>query len=803
MFGRSRFLRGAFLKPYTVLPFLVVFSLLHAQSDFFWVTGIVRDAQSQQVLPNANIRLIGTTRGATTNNEGRYQLLLPAGEHKLMFSYLGYQSDTVRVRASDQNLQYDVLLQPSPILLPEVVVVGDVRDPAEEIIRRAIAKKRETLALLHAYQFTAYTKLTGMLTAKHADQPDSTSRGFVFESSTQGYWKSPNYYKEEITARKQSAILPAEFNLLTARHLPNLNDDRTILYNRKIVGPTAPDAFDFYSYRMLDTLAVNNTIVWRIKMTPKSTIIPLFEGTISIADSSYLVMEVDVHGNDALNEPPFTEIELRQQFALYEDRFWLPIQCTISFIPRWGFTGRSTASRVVQTSVFSDYKVNLDLSTSDFDQISVRVRPTADRVDSLTWSRLQAIPLTADEKRSYLFWDSVRAIRNWRRDLALFLITTPLEYQRLPLSTFSDFYRFNRVEGSAFGVGLDSKEYLGTTRLTFRVSYGVEEKRGRYGIGVEQQLTRTRTWAVGGEIYRALKVTSDRRGFSPFGVTLTSLFSKIDPLDYYDAQGWSLFLRWSVLPFVVIEARAVNEEHRSVQLNTNFSIFKRSASYRPNPAIDEGKLHGSALKLAYDSRKYIDSGLFRLVDEAQESWFIETLWEYSSRGYFGSDFEFGRASVQFQRRQFTFGTGTLAIYANLGWSTGSLPLQRHFISSARIREIGTAGSLKTVGPEGIMGTRLAILQVEHDFGSMFFRSLGIEILNNLHFKLYLGSAWSSDNRATANIALLGGLTANRVFHEAGFGLRTMVPVPFALDFTWRLTHRDGDNFAITLGSALF
>lgn len=789
------------MKPIVLLLILLPLARLSSQDTLFHLTGTVRDAQSHQLLPNANIRVLGTTRGTTTNSEGLYRILLSTEEHTLVFSFLGYRSDTIRVQISDHDVRRDVLLSASRILLPEVVVFGDVRDPAEEIIRRAIVKKRETLFQLRAYEFTAYTKISSLINTKRSDRPDTTRSGFIWETSTRGYWKAPNSYKEVITARKQAAIFPAELNLASARNLPNLNEDRVIFYNRKVVGPTAPDAFDYYEYRMLDTIAVNNVLVWHIKMTPKSNVVPLFEGTISVADSTFLVMEVDVRGNDALNEPPFTGIELRQQFAVYEDRFWLPMQSTILFIPQMSFAGRTTGVHIVQTSVISDYKINIDLSTHDFDQFSVRVLPTADKVDSLSWSRLQAIPLTLEEKKAYQFWDSVLAVKSWRRDLALFLLRAPFEYQRLPITSFSDFYRFNRVEGSAVGIGLDSKEYLSATRLTLRSSYGFSDRSFRYGLSIEQHLAEQKAWALGGSAYRSLNVIGNRGGFGPFAVTFTSLFTKEDPLDYYDVQGWSLYVRGKILSNFIAEARWISEQHRSVQKNTDFSLFKPSVLFQPNPFIREGELHSGALLFQYDTRKYIDAGFITFPDPTQQSWLFEVAGEVASKKLLGGDFEFARLCAQLQHRRFTFGTGTLAILANVGWSMGTLPLQRYFLSPARTRELVTAGALKAQGTEGIKGSRLASLQVEHDFGSMVFRWLGIKILSNLHFKLHMGSAWSEDSNGDAT--LLGGLIAKRVFNEAGFGLSMIAPIPIALDFTWRLTHRDGNNFAITLGSALF
>ncbi len=90
---------------------------------FFTIRGRVQDCLSGEMLPNANVQILGTTRGTQTNREGRFVLIhVPLRVCSLRVSYLGYRPDTLLV--NPVNLQPDLLvtLQPIAFLSDSVVV---------------------------------------------------------------------------------------------------------------------------------------------------------------------------------------------------------------------------------------------------------------------------------------------------------------------------------------------------------------------------------------------------------------------------------------------------------------------------------------------------------------------------------------------------------------------------------------------------------------------------------------------------------------------------------------------------------
>ena len=92
-------------------------ALLHAQD--LTVKGVVTDS-SGEPLPGAVVLIPGTSKGASTDAEGRYSIVVGA-KQTLEFSCIGYATKTVPV-AGQSNI--DVILEDDSLMLEETVVVG-------------------------------------------------------------------------------------------------------------------------------------------------------------------------------------------------------------------------------------------------------------------------------------------------------------------------------------------------------------------------------------------------------------------------------------------------------------------------------------------------------------------------------------------------------------------------------------------------------------------------------------------------------------------------------------------------------
>lgn len=107
------------LKFFLAVTFAVLSAGSYAQ---YSVSGIVRDAETNEALPGATIHLKNTTRYAITDAFGRFALVdVPAGEAAIGITYIGYEDQEQHVMIStDTSLV--IVLQPAAVITEAVVV---------------------------------------------------------------------------------------------------------------------------------------------------------------------------------------------------------------------------------------------------------------------------------------------------------------------------------------------------------------------------------------------------------------------------------------------------------------------------------------------------------------------------------------------------------------------------------------------------------------------------------------------------------------------------------------------------------
>ncbi len=87
------------------------------------VSGVIRDARTQEPLPFASIRWIGQPNGDCADAEGRFGLALPGLDTaiQLEIRYIGYEPKVVSYKPGQPPPGFD--LQPAEVAMPEVVVI--------------------------------------------------------------------------------------------------------------------------------------------------------------------------------------------------------------------------------------------------------------------------------------------------------------------------------------------------------------------------------------------------------------------------------------------------------------------------------------------------------------------------------------------------------------------------------------------------------------------------------------------------------------------------------------------------------
>ncbi len=114
------------------------------------VSGFVRDTGSNEAIIGAVVKCLETDQNTASNNYGFYSLALPSGHYTIVFSYPGYQSDTMHMslyksQKVDAFMQSDESLKNSNYIPDEnTSIEGQVQPGSQQIS----SKKVEKLPLL-------------------------------------------------------------------------------------------------------------------------------------------------------------------------------------------------------------------------------------------------------------------------------------------------------------------------------------------------------------------------------------------------------------------------------------------------------------------------------------------------------------------------------------------------------------------------------------------------------------------------------------------------------------------------------
>lgn len=87
----------------TTLWFILL-SFITLSAQQFTLKGKVESKITGETLSYASIRIDGTSSGTTSNREGIYEFKLKAGSNKLIASYIGYTSDTLKINLQKFSL---------------------------------------------------------------------------------------------------------------------------------------------------------------------------------------------------------------------------------------------------------------------------------------------------------------------------------------------------------------------------------------------------------------------------------------------------------------------------------------------------------------------------------------------------------------------------------------------------------------------------------------------------------------------------------------------------------------------------
>ncbi|MEP6750418.1 MAG: DUF5686 and carboxypeptidase regulatory-like domain-containing protein, partial [Bacteroidota bacterium] len=384
------------------------------------VSGMVTDEKGEP-LPYASVFVKGTTQGTTANNQGKYFLDLDAGSFTITCQHVGYtrQEKTIAVANASMELNFQLLLQQTT--MKEVIVRPGGEDPAYEIIRQAIKKKKDYVEPLDSFTVEAYIK-TLVRTRKVPKQVmgkkieesdrkdmgvDSAGRGIIYlsESLTKVSSQKPGKTKLEVLSTRESGSTGLGFSLPTFTNFYNNNVNVFAMANlspRGFVSPIADGALNYYRYKYLGSFFEDGKEINQIQVIPRRKYEPLFSGTINITEGDWRIHSLDLM--------LLKESQLQLLDTLIIKQIQVPIGNGVWQIKDQNvyFTFKLFGFDAIGNflNMYNKYDANPQFRKKYFNNVVMAYDTAANKKPTQYWDSVRPVQLEVDEAKNYRVKDS-------------------------------------------------------------------------------------------------------------------------------------------------------------------------------------------------------------------------------------------------------------------------------------------------------------------------------------------------------------------------------------------------------------
>lgn len=297
--------------------------LFTASIQFALASGIRGSVKDEDGAPLAytTIFVKQTGSGTTTNENGSYDITLPAGKYEIVFQFLGYETVVRQVDIGTEYIEVNVVLKTQATLLETVTINSGTEDPAYTIMRKAIAKAKYHTQQIDEYTARVYIKGVGQLKdypwlAKKAIEKEGIEKGQVFltESISDIKYTRPNTFEEKVISirsdGKDNNTSPNPY-IFGSFYEPEVAET---------ISPLSPKAFSYYRFEYMGTFKDRDYEVSRIKVTPRSKGDNVVQGMLYIVEDWWAIHSMDIYTTKL-----GITINIKAVYAPIEDKAWMPV----------------------------------------------------------------------------------------------------------------------------------------------------------------------------------------------------------------------------------------------------------------------------------------------------------------------------------------------------------------------------------------------------------------------------------------------------------------------------------------------
>jgi hypothetical protein len=736
-----------------------------------------------------------------TDLEGRFQVPAPM-PNALNFRYVGYeplQLDAAYLRRHAPALP-DVVLRPATLSLAEVVIRPGA-NPAERLIRLAVANRNDNNPERYPF-FTCNTynkinfdfiphpevfakTMAGKDTTKQQnreklekfrkmEQNGRQQHLFFLESVTERSFRFPNQNQEKVLLNRVSGDQNLGIVAIANAVQPfSFYNDFIRVLDRDFANPIAPGSIAQYYFELKDTLYDGSDTLWTIAFRPrKGRIFNGLTGVLQLHSAGYAVKNVRA----TTTGTPFIVVKLEQAYQQVSmsdgARKWFPEQLNFEMnIPT--YPDKTVGSHISGRSFISKVDLQTPQKSRDFmPEMPVYIEKNATSQHDSAWADWRnAAPLSAKEKRTYVFLDSLFEVKKvgWLTKLINYSTTGKAHLYRGLSADLRHVLKLNDFEGARLGIGLTNAESR-PLRLPRRVElgvnagYGFRDKQWKYGGYGLWRITRAHNTQLRASWRRDLMEPGALHELSKANLVNRGLYAR--RMDY--VEEWSASLGSQLTRDLKIDITG-NRQDWSPAYAYGFSAGENS------PVLRQFRFTESSVYIRYARNLQNTNFLIAEENQVQRTPVVELAYTRGWKGVLGGEYDYERWVMAVRQNVYIRRLGRLNWRLEGGMVSANTPLAKLFTLNQSATDQGgftlfvAPNTFQSLPDTLFVSDRFVNLYFSQEIGPVLYQhTYSAPILTVLH-----NVAWG-DMRQPGRQRDLGFLTASNPIAEAGVQLDNLL-----------------------------
>lgn len=810
-----------------IVILVILLCLTSLMAQVTKIMGSVKDSETGEPIPFANVYFAGTTIGVTSDFDGNYSIESKTVTDTLVASVMGFVSERKKV-ISGRFQEIHFVLYPQNFNLSEVVIHAG-ENPAEILLRKIIKNKENNRSKeFDAYQYEVYNKIeidANNISEKFQQRKIFKPFSFVFDhldtSSINGktylpiflseslsdiyFRKEPKSTKEVIKAAKVSGIENESVMqfLGTMFQQYDFYDNYIAIFQKNFICPISNSGIGSYKYYLIDSSYLGNKWCYKIMFKPRRAQELTFTGHFWVNDTSFAIKSFEMKIADDANINYINDLVLKQEFDLVNGKYWM-VTSDVAIgdfnvlddnYSTMGFFGKKSST--FRNFVFDEprdkkfYALPTDIIVDDKAYLK----------DEGFWKQNRHEELNSDEQTIYNMVDTLRnlpAFKTWV-EIVETIVTGYYTRNKFEYGPYASVLSFNSIEGARFRVGGRTTAELNPHyRLEGHVAYGTRDQMFKYGLGaliLPQQNPRR---AIGIN-YR---YDIEQLGASPNAFREDFFFAALfrrNPADklsltrefktYYEHEwfnGLSTTINYMHKEIIPINEEAIKIRTETGEIVNENKIVSAEIGFNVRFAFNEKFLMGDFDRWSTGTKYPI----------------LSVNYTYGIPGNFGSEYEYHRLTLGLRHWFNLYGLGWSKYVVEGGKVWGTLPFPLLYLHPGNETFLFDESSYNLMNIFEFVSDKYMSVYYTHHFDGLFLNH--IPLMRKLKWrevgfvKGLVGTL--SDKNKDFNVLPSITHTLEKPYMEAGLGIENIFKV-IRIDGIWRLNHlenQDSKRFALFL-----